>query len=571
MQSVDFTTLIASCTELRHGWLPARLEQFYQTDRYSVLVALRTLKEKAWLTLSWHPQAARICLGDPPPREPDTFTFSEQLRHQLNGLTLTDILILSPWERVVDLRLAKRPGDPPIYHLYLEVMGKYSNLILTDNNNQVITVAHQVGPSQSSIRTVQTGQSYTPPPPVLKKDPNQTFVLWQENIKLIPGQLQNQLLANYQGLSPVVARTIIEKANLECQSLTDTLTEDNWQTLYKYWSQWLETLEKGQFQPGLTQSGYTVLGSQIKKGSLSTQKLLNSYYSNILKQEQFNRLLHQLKQKISNLLSKLKIKQQEFSRRLQQAELADNYQEKANLLMANLHQWQPGLSSITLADFTNGEPVTIALQPDKNMIANAQNLYKQSQKLKRVHLSVQPLLEETQTEIDYLANVLSSLDHLEKYQNQEDFVILEEIQRELIAQKYLEVTRAPLPKEQSQPHRHLSPSGFELIIGRNNRQNDQITFSVSGNYDLWFHTQQVPSSHVLLRVPPGSKPEEVDLQFAADWTAYYSQARLSQQVPVIYTLPKYVYKPKGSKPGMVIYKNETVIWGCPDRVGKKNS
>ncbi|MDY7021151.1 MAG: NFACT RNA binding domain-containing protein, partial [Cyanobacteriota bacterium] len=107
------------------------------------------------------------------------------------------------------------------------------------------------------------------------------------------------------------------------------------------------------------------------------------------------------------------------------------------------------------------------------------------------------------------------------------------------------------------------PSGFELFVGRNNRQNDRLTSKIAGDYDLWFHTQEIPGSHVLLRLNAGEVPDEEDLQFVANLTAYYSRARQSEQVPVVYTKPKYVYKPKGAKPGMVIYKQETVIWGSP--------
>jgi predicted ribosome quality control (RQC) complex YloA/Tae2 family protein len=115
----------------------------------------------------------------------------------------------------------------------------------------------------------------------------------------------------------------------------------------------------------------------------------------------------------------------------------------------------------------------------------------------------------------------------------------------------------------SQPRRYQSPSGYEILIGRNNRQNDFLTFRMAGDYDLWFHTQEIPGSHALLRLPAGSVPEEADLRAVADLAAYYSQARQSEQVPVVYTQPKHVYKPKGAKPGMAIYKQETVIWGRP--------
>ena len=164
MQPVDYTTLMASCSELRSQWLPARLEQVYQRDRFTISLALRTLNKRGWLDISWHPQAARICISDPPPRIPDTFTFSQQLKHQLGGLALIVIAEVSPWERVLDLQFAKRPGEKPLWHLYVEVMTKYSNVILTTADNLVVTCAHQVNSQQSSVRQIQTGQPYELPP-----------------------------------------------------------------------------------------------------------------------------------------------------------------------------------------------------------------------------------------------------------------------------------------------------------------------------------------------------------------------------------------------------------------------
>ncbi|MFO5440768.1 MAG: NFACT family protein, partial [Dolichospermum sp.] len=144
MQPLDFTALTAACSEIRTNWLPARTEQVYQRDRFTIAIALRTLKQRGWLDISWHPQAAHICISEPPPRHPDTFTFSQQLRHQLGGLALVAIEAISPWERVIDLQFAPRPGESALYHLYAEIMGKYSNVILTDASNEIITAAHQV-------------------------------------------------------------------------------------------------------------------------------------------------------------------------------------------------------------------------------------------------------------------------------------------------------------------------------------------------------------------------------------------------------------------------------------------
>jgi predicted ribosome quality control (RQC) complex YloA/Tae2 family protein len=567
MQPVDFTTLSAVRAELCSDWIPAKVEQVYQRDRYTIALALRTLKGRGWLTIAWHPQAARIGIGDAPPRVPDTFTFSDQLRHQLNGLALIEIRAIASWERVLDLQFAKRPGETPIWHLYVEIMGKYSNVILTDADDRIVTVAHQVTSNQSSVRTVQTGQPYQLPPTLLGNVPkiDESQANWQDRVSLIPGTIKRQLLQNYRGLSPSVANSIIKVAGLDPEQSTESLQESDWQRLFEYWQEWLNILETGNFQPGWTAAGYTVLGWGITKPTTNTQELINRYYTDRLDREVFQQLRHQLWQKVTNSLKKLQQKVDTFETRLQQSDRADGDRASADLLMAHLQQWKPGMTSITLADFETGEPVTIALNPEKNGIQNAQLLYKTHQKLKRAKDAVEPLLKEVRSEIYYLEQIRAELDQLENYQNSEDLQTLTEIREELIQQQYFPGDRQTHTNasDESKPHRYTTPSGFELWIGRNNRQNEQLTFRLAGDYDLWFHTQEIPGSHVLLRLQPGSVPDEADLQFAADLTAYYSQARQSDLAPVVYTEPKYVYKPKGAKPGMSIYKQEQIIWGRP--------
>ncbi len=154
MQGVDFTTLVAACHELKTCWMPAKVEQIYQRDRYTLLMALRTVRSRGWLLMSWHPQAARLCMGEAPPRSPDTFTFSDQLRHQLNGLALVDISLKAPWERVAELKFAKRPQDPVEWSVLVEVMNKYSNVILVNQNGAIVTAAHQVSAKQSRLRPI---------------------------------------------------------------------------------------------------------------------------------------------------------------------------------------------------------------------------------------------------------------------------------------------------------------------------------------------------------------------------------------------------------------------------------
>ncbi|MEH2393125.1 MAG: NFACT family protein [Nostoc sp.] len=572
MQPVDFTTLTAACSEIRANWLPSRLEQVYQRDRYTIAMALRTLKQRDWLEISWHPQAAHICIGDPPPRSPDTFTFSQQLIHQLSSLALVAIEAIAPWERVIDLQFARRPGESALYHVYAEIMGKYSNVILTDASNIIITAAHQVSQQQSSVRPIQTGQSYETPPKLTGTVPSlsESQQRWQERVTLVPGAIKRQLLKSYSGLSAALLELMLLEANIAPETSTDSLNPNDWQRLFERWQEWLQALDSSKFQPAWTKDGYTVMGWGGVENVKDIQELLNRYYSNQINQQLFSQLRHQLTQKLNNILTKLRNKAQTFKTRLQQSDQADEYRQKADLLMAHLQNWEPGMKEIILADFDTSLPVAIALQPDKNAVQNAQSLYKQHQKLKRARSAVEPLLLSVQTEIEYLEQVEAAIAQIDNYQTAEDLRTLEEIREELIGQKYLEDpeyrSRSANEVPSTNFHRYLTPSGFEVLIGRNNRQNDQLTFRVAGDYDLWFHAQEIPGSHVLLRLEPGGVAEEADLQFVANLAAYYSRARQSDQVPVVYTQLKHVYKPKGAKPGIAIYKQESILWGKPQMV-----
>jgi predicted ribosome quality control (RQC) complex YloA/Tae2 family protein len=549
------------------------LEQIYQRDRHTLFLGLRTLDRRGWLSISWHPQAAHLCISAPPPRTPDTFTFSQQLRHQIGNLALIKIAAIAPWERVIDLQFGRRPGEPALWHLYIEVMGKYSNVILTNQENQIVTAAHQVSSQQSSVRPIQTGQPYEIPPVLTEAIPTlgENRDRWQERISLVPGALKRNLLKNYRGLSSALVQSMLQRADLSADQSTDQLTEDDWQRLFQCWQEWLQALDQERFQPAWTEQGYTVLGWGATAQVATVQELIHQYYGVQLDQLEFRQLHHQLSQKLKTLLEKLRLKAQTFQTRMEQSERADRYREQADLLMAHLHQWQPGMTTIALPDFHTGEQVTIALNPEKNAVQNAQALYKQHQKLKRAQSAVVPLLTEVNDEIHYLEQVEAAIAELTAYHTAEDLNTLKEIRDELIQQGYLASpdyqSAANLQGDPaSQPYHYTSPSGLDVLVGRNNRQNDQLTFRTASDYDLWFHTQEIPGSHVLLRLKPGVDPEVADLSFAADLAAFHSRARQSEQVPVIYTEPKNVYKPKGAKPGMTVYKHERVIWGQPQRI-----
>lgn len=582
MQPVDFTTLTAVTADLRSRWLPARCEQVYQRDRFTLFMALRTLNQRGWLAISWHPQAARLHMAPPPPKKPDTFTFSQQLKHQLGGLALTKIEPLSPWERAFDLQFARRPDEPALWHLYVEVMGKYSNAILTAADNVVVTAARQVSEQQSSVRPIQTGRPYMVPPAIRGKLPDvgESFEDWRDRVSLIPGKLKKMMVKSYSGVSSAVSAQLIEAAGFAPDTATTDLSDADWHQLFASWQRWLKMLEAESFEPGWRgagKTGYTVLGIGVTRPVENVQVLLGDYYRHQFNQEEFRRLHHQLTQRLKNRLAKLRQKADTFAQRLDQSDRAELYRQQADLLMANLHFWQPGMQEIVLADFETGAPTTLPLNPEKNAVQNAQALYKQHQKLKRARQAVMPLLAAVNGEIVYLEQVEDSLLQVPSYEVEADLRSLEEIRNELVAQGYLndpegryqpgQASGKKSDRDSGQDEgfrRYQMPQGFELLIGRNNNQNEQLTFKQASDYDLWLHAQEIPGSHVLLRLDAGAVPSDDTLQLAASFAAYFSRARQSEQVPVVYTEPKHVYKPKGALPGMVLYKHERVLWGQPD-------
>jgi predicted ribosome quality control (RQC) complex YloA/Tae2 family protein len=601
MQPADLTTLVALTHELNIACAPARLEQVHQSDRHTIHLQLRTLEKKQWLLLSWHPQAARLHLSAPPPKQPDTFTFSQQILHQVAGFALVSVKLTSPWERVIDLQFAKRPDDEVQWHLYLEVMGKYSNAILVNANGEIVTAAHQVSQKQSRVRPIQTGDRYELPPALLEAIPSlsESFNSWRDRLVLIPKEIKRNLVSNYRGVSSSLVRSLIAIAELDGDKNVADLDMTEWESLFRAWQIWLTCIEKKEFYPHLEDKGYTLTPSSSPTGDgnksltplllresvlvdegkplLSVNDFCDRYYSQQTGKVAFQQLHQQISQAIQNQLAKLNIKEIEFLERLKLSTLADDFKDKADLLMAHLYLWEIGMKEIKLTDFHSGESVRIPLDPTLNAQQNAQSFYKKHQKQKRAALAIAPLLESVQQEIAYLEQVSTAVSLLE----QSELPALQEIRAELTQQNYLKVTAEYAPrtktnhkggknkssrtKQEEIPdcHRFTTPNGFEVWVGRNNYQNDLISFRIAGEYDLWLHAQEISGSHVLLRLPAGAIADDQDLQVAANYAAYYSRARQSDQVPVVCTIPKYVFKPKGAKPGMVVYTHEKIIWGQP--------
>lgn len=593
VQAMDYTVLKAVCSELSTTWTPAKMEKIVQPDRFTLLIAIRTLEESGWLRLCWNPACAHVSVGDPPGGAPsiaEAFSFGEQLRHLLKGLAIIEVRIPQELERVIELRLGARPSDPPSKHLFVEIMGRYSNVFLTNADMGVLACAYQVGSKMTSVRMVQVGGTYRMPPAAQGSFPS--ISMGMAEWKLITratqeDKLQNSLIQAFRGVGPGLAVELISRSGLSPSMDPAAMTEDEWFSLHVVWLDWLRVLEESTFKPGLVRStgSYSVLGGDgpyilstdqdSEDAATGILAMLDDYYTRVYETEKFQQLRQQLVAKVSAATKKAQSKVNLFEDQIKASMEYSKISKMADLLMANLHVCEPGALSITLPDFETEEPTTIALDPRQTALVTAQKLYKRSQKLKKSEKAVAPLLAEARDELTYLSQVEVSLQQLDRYTRSTDLRSLEEVRDELVEGAYLKPIIAGTPppsskrKKKSSPldnfaanmRRFTSPSGYEVLVGRNNRQNDVLANRVATEYDLWFHARNIPGSHTVLRVPPGQTATDEDLQFSADLAAYFSKARGSGKVPVSYTSPKYLQKLKGGKPGMVKVEKETVLLG----------
>jgi predicted ribosome quality control (RQC) complex YloA/Tae2 family protein len=365
-------------------------------------------------------------------------------------------------------------------------------------------------------------------------------------------------------VSKVLVQQMLTEARLPA-ARTDGLGEQEWLRVYRLWCAWLSCLRDAKFQPGTTRDGgYTVVGLTLECPERDLMRLLDRYYGTAVAGEALRNRRQRLAQVLRSALGKARKRLADFDRMATGAQQAEEHKRRADLLMAHLSADEPGRREIVLADFETGVPVTIVLDPAKDLVANAQEYYRRHRKGKRATRTLAPLREQAAQEVAYLEQVSATVDLLD---GPGDADALAEVEEELREQGYL--ARESRPATAQAPvefHRFALPGGRVVLVGRNNRQNDRLTFEVAGADDLWFHAQEIPGSHVVLRVGSGAVPEPSEVQWAANLAAHFSQARGSAHVPVVYTERRHVRKLKGGRPGLVTFQRERVTWGRPDEL-----
>ncbi|MBQ9672996.1 MAG: NFACT family protein [Ruminococcus sp.] len=555
--------------EIKNLAIDARVSQVHQPNRDELVLALRTKNGNKKLLISSRANSPRVCFTEQAPENPATPPMlCMLLRKRLGGAKLVDVRQPS-LERILflDFIATNELGDRVKLSLCIEIMGKYSNIILIDSEQNIVDALKRVDFTMSTQRLVLPNIKYELPPQQDKlcildcesRDIADRVVKTPSEMKL-----SKALLSAMQGVSPIVTRELEYKVGVESNRELTVIDKlklvDRIEKLKQY-------ILSGECKPTMLIKSdgkpFDICFTDINQYGEMAEKRHFDSFSEMLDSFYFERdRVERMKVKAQDLLRLCSNISDKLNRKIavQQKELADSknrdeLRKCGDLLQANIYRMVRGQSFIEVDDYyNNNEKIKIKLSPTLSPSQNVQKYYKDYRRAKTREEMLTVQIEKAKQELEYISTVQESLTRAENERE------LSEIRRELSEQGYVRSQSRDNRKQIKllPPKEYKSSDGFTILIGRNNKQNDKLTLKTAGNYDMWLHTKNIPGSHVII-ISDRREITETAILEAASLAAYNSKARESSQVPVDYTYVRNVSKPNGSKPGMVIYvKNKTV-------------
>ena len=573
---IDGLLFTALVSELKERLMNARIQSVHQPKNSDVVLTLRRPGETLHLLISVHPEAARIHLTErsfenplsPPP-------FCQVLRKHLIPGRIVGVT-QPPFERVAKIAVEgfAPEGGRVERILAAEVMGRHSNLVLIDKaQGAIIDALKRVPAGENAYREILPGRPYVPPPPQEKLDPRTaTFEEFEAAIRHTGRsvRIDQALQRAVMGLSPFSAALIADEAGVAEGATREELTDEAARALWDSLRRTVDRIDRGEFAPcAIERDGkadFWCFGEPPAAASVypSLQALLDAHFEAVEAREAARALRSAIESALRSNRARIQKKLELQRRAVEEAGNADALRKAGDLLTANLYRLReapPGQTSVILDDFDPEAPkVTVALDPKLTASENAQEYYRKYQKAKKTLEKAAEQLEASKAELAYLESVEASLALAETAAD------LEEIYEELVSQGYAGEQAQRQRKrrlEQSEPVRLWSSDGFEIRVGRNNKQNDRLTLKAARPEDLWLHAKEIPGAHVVVSARGMEVPERT-LREAAVLAAFHSKAKHSSNVPVDYTLCRHVRKPKGARPGMVIYDNHKTLFVTPD-------
>ncbi|CAM1666487.1 putative protein YloA [Streptococcus mitis] len=528
--------------ELRRELVNGRIQKINQPFEQELVLQIRSNRQSHRLLLSAHPVFGRIQLTQTTfenPAQPSTFIMV--LRKYLQGALIESIEQVEN-DRIVEITVSNKNeiGDHIQATLIIEIMGKHSNILLVDkSSHKILEVIKHVGFSQNSYRTLLPGSTYIAPPSTESLNP---FTIKDEKLFEIL-QTQETTAKNLQSLFQGLGR---DTAN----ELEGLLISDKLSTFRNFFNQ--ET------KPCLTETSFSPVPfeNQVGEPFTSLSDLLDTYYKDKAERDRVKQQASELIRRVENELQKNRHKLKKQEKELLATDNAEEFRQKGELLTTFLHQVPNDQDQVILDNYYTNQPITIALDKALTPNQNAQRYFKRYQKLKEAVKYLTDLIEETKATILYLESVETVL-------NQAGLEEIAEIREELIQTGFIRRRQREKIQKRKKPEQYLASDGKTIIyVGRNNLQNEELTFKMARKEELWFHAKDIPGSHVV--ISGNLDPSDEVKTDAAELAAYFSQGRLSNLVQVDMIEIKKLNKPTGGKPGFVTYTGQKTLRVTPD-------
>ncbi len=550
----DGIVTAAMAGELKEQLLYGKIDKIYQPESSELVLHVHTKNGNKRLYATVDSSASCVRLIDNNPLNPPSpLPFCMLLRKHLQSGRITSVEQKDS-ERILEISVEtlNELGFTVNKKLIFEIMGKHSNIILVEmSTGKIIDCIKKISLDASRVRQVLPGMLYTYPP---AQDKIPFKEITPEQLR-DAGDTPKAILSKVGGIAPCFARALFAQ-----------------QDRYALLEEFLSKIEANDLQPVVyldeddrpvefymaPLEEYETTCRRLDFDTLS--HACGYFYEHRTTTNRARQKSHSLVHSVQNRLEKLYLKKQRLNEDLLKAENSEQLRLYGELLTANMHLMKPGMKEVTVTNYYDGQEVTIPLDPRWSPNKNAQNYFKQYGKAKTAVHEKKAQLQENQENIDYLESVFTYLNNTNSIQDIED--LRQELEEEGWVRARKASGRRKKTKFRARPLKYQTSDGLQVLVGRNNKENDELTMRIASKSDYWFHTKDIPGSHVILETN-GEEPTETEIMETAAIAAFHSKGRGSENVPVDYVRVRYVKKPNGAKPGMVIFTHNRTVYVNP--------
>ena len=571
----DGITIAAMVKELNTSLKGGRINKIAQPESDELLITVRGQDGQKRLLLSASPSLPLLYFTSKNRISPLTApNFCMLLRKHIGSARITDIT-QPGMERVVQFHLEhlNELGDVCHKILIMELMGKHSNLIFCDDKGMILDSIKHVSSNMSSVREVLPGREYFIPKTQNKLDP--LTITEEEFIAGIcpkPLPAAKAIYSSLTGISPVMAQEVCFRASIDGNDSMQSLNEAARTHLYHTFARIMDQVKEGSFTPNIIFQGdepveYGVLdfqqyGPEYHSVSFdSVSQMLETYYASRDLITRIRQKSADLRRIVQTALERNRKKLMLQQKQMKDTEKKDKYKIYGELINTYGYGLEEGVKSFKALNYYTNEEITIPLDPQLTPQENSKKYFDRYQKLKRTQEALEEQIKETTEEIQHLESISNALDIAREESDLSQ--IKEELTEFGYIKKHYTSKKGAKMQTKSKPFHYISSDGYDIYVGKNNYQNDELTFKFASGNDWWFHAKKMPGSHVVVKTKDGTLPDRT-FEEAGSLAAYYSQGRTAPKVEIDYLQKKNVKKPAGAKPGFVVYYTNYSLMAVPD-------